>query len=174
MEIDDLRGAPHPSGATLLLTPWPPPCGAGGVGIAARDTPPVLMLRNHSSPHWGRGGITKTVPPLVTTQHSLCPNTGELSTPTPLPSVWAAHHINNTSSCCPSILNPTRTRHPRYTCSQIQVRSAQLYHSHLCGMPITHIAPHHVVQASSIPHERGTQHSYIVIPKEGCTKRTCT
>ena len=44
--INDLRGppSPYPSGATLSLTPWPPPYGGGGVGITARDTPPVLML----------------------------------------------------------------------------------------------------------------------------------
>ena len=73
---------------THLLTPWPSPCGGGGVGKAARDTPPVQMLRHHSRPQ--RVSITHTVPPSVAqtystprkrgTQHTFIPNRGAPNT----------------------------------------------------------------------------------------------
>ena len=97
----------------------------------------------------------------------LCPNTGVLSTPIPLPSMWDTPHPYSTSSCCPSLLNPTWMGHLTYTymCAQIQVCSAHLHHSRPHGTPITHTVPHHVTPASSFPHGRGTQHTCINIPK---------
>ena len=99
----------------------------------------------------------------------VCPNTGMLSTPTPLPSALDTPHLYSTSPCRPSLLNPMRTGHLTYTYMyaqiRVRVRSAHLHHSRLRWTRLTHTVPHHVAQASSIQHGWGTQHICIDIPK---------
>ena len=69
----------------------------------------------------------------------LCPNTAVLSTPTPLLSMWGAHHINGTSSCRRSVLIPTRMGHPTY-----------IRPKYGCGQN-TYTTPAHVGHVSHIP-----------------------